>query len=574
MKTNLSRLPQFIIIAAITFLSVTNTNLSAQVTVGSDIAPIRAALLDLKMKQAGSVVSVTDETNETATGGLLLPRVRLVSTGSLAPLIPSDDADWIANTDNIKERLAGLTVYNINYSPPALLQAIYTWDGTHWTTSQINEVSLLVPMKQPAPFTFCETGSESATLTFEVSGGELPLSYQWYQFTSTNLHVTVGDSIKSNSIGAGGSYQSPSLVLGSGILKGVTDRATNCGFYRFYCVVKDAKGQTLTSDIAEVAVGCGAKNNDGDWLSFMCFNLGAEHRISINDQINRPLELYRDSATAEHYYTVDEVKIYGDLFQWGRIADGHEKRNSPNVAYSSSIVIDQGNRCGKNVNNVIVGDHRPVNQIHPDSAKWYGMFIKNANSPYNWTPADPSIALWRTSIVYEDPCNRYIPSTGGYQDSWHTGTDGMPDDAACTDPGAGWRLPSQSEWGEIYKGGVLAGRPEVATANSWKWASVNSSIKVSSSPYSSKTQYKEDRAAGYKIQPDNATTTLFLPAAGFRYHGDAGLYYQSLNAYYWSSSFTTGTSTAQRLSYNNTSVTPGNADYRAYGMAIRCIKST
>jgi hypothetical protein len=68
MKTNLSRLPQLIIFAAITFLSI--TNLSAQVTVGSNIAPNKAALLDLKVKQdAATLGAAADDNNVTSESG-------------------------------------------------------------------------------------------------------------------------------------------------------------------------------------------------------------------------------------------------------------------------------------------------------------------------------------------------------------------------------------------------------------------------------------------------------------------------------------------------------------------------
>jgi hypothetical protein len=59
---------------------------------------------------------------------------------------------------------------------------------------------------------------------------------------------------------------------------------------------------------------CGAwsfPNNDNTqpkvWLEFMCHNLGADETLD-------PLKF--------------NINLYGDLFQWGRYADGHEKRNS------------------------------------------------------------------------------------------------------------------------------------------------------------------------------------------------------------------------------------------------------
>jgi uncharacterized protein (TIGR02145 family) len=261
-----------------------------------------------------------------------------------------------------------------------------------------------------------------------------------------------------------------------------------------------------------------------------------------------------------------EDAIYGDLFQWGRIADGHQSRTSDTVSYSSSTsIIGSGKRCSTNAQGDPAGESRPMNQIKPDSTKWFGKFIKTAVSPYNWTPSAQD-NLWRTGNVYEDPCYRYIPSTGGYQDSWHTGADGTSTGIdACTNPGAGWRLPTQSEWGEIYKGGIFSGNPTVATANTWRWLSANATKDTPA-----KNKYK--LAGGYRIQPDDKTTTLFLPASGYRLRSDGLLYAQGTYGGYWSSSVTS--TNAYYLRFDTGSVNPASNNNRAFGFALRCIKNT
>ena len=80
--------------------------LSAQVTIGSDQVPAKAALLDLKSQPA-------DANNVTSkTGGLGLPRVQLKSKSTLEPFIPNDD-NFQSNVDKIKDLHIGLTVYNL-----------------------------------------------------------------------------------------------------------------------------------------------------------------------------------------------------------------------------------------------------------------------------------------------------------------------------------------------------------------------------------------------------------------------------------------------------------------------------
>jgi hypothetical protein len=116
------------------------SKISSQVTIGSFIEPERGALLEVKNKKAVNPPSVTDDLNVTVDadgGGIRLPRVYLEDRTTLEPFIPND-ANWTSNTDKIKERHAGLMVYNIKVSPsePNLnrrfQQGVYIWNGSRW----------------------------------------------------------------------------------------------------------------------------------------------------------------------------------------------------------------------------------------------------------------------------------------------------------------------------------------------------------------------------------------------------------------------------------------------------------
>jgi uncharacterized protein (TIGR02145 family) len=507
----------------------------------------------------GKPVSGADQNNYTTeAGGLLLPRVKLESTNSLAPFLTVAEA-----IDSLKYLLAGLMVYNITASNPSLYPAVYTWDGSQWKTSEANEVNFLAVARQPEPFIFCESGGGDITLTFNVNGGVNP-KFQWFQITSTNVHVRVGDTIKTNSIGSG--YDTQSLTLGSSILRGVnsTKDARYCGLYRFYCIVTDDLGQRVESNTAEVAVGCGAKNNDGNWLSFMCFNLGADNNSTIASQTESSISFQNDSTSGRHTYISYEENLYGSLFQWGRIADGHEILSGDGTnlkataTYNSAAlapVVMSGNACPG-----ISDPNRPVNQVHIDSVAWYGKFIIGST---NWNPATEQATLdrlWQTyRFIPNDPCAHY-KTDGSYQPFWYTDTSG---NTACTAAGTNWRLPTQEEWAAIYRGTTVAGRSDAATANTWSWRGSYS--------YSG-GKANVTRSGGYEIKPDGKTSTLFLPANGYRYGGTGVTNYQGTLGYYWSSSVTDVS--AYHLNFNNATIRPGNAYDRAYGMAIRCIKNT
>jgi uncharacterized protein (TIGR02145 family) len=343
------------------------------------------------------------------------------------------------------------------------------------------------------------------------------------------------------------------------VLKGTTRNANNTGFYRFYCVATDASGVELTSDVAEVAVGCGAKTKDGKWLSFMCFNLGARIDATIAFQKSHSITAANTGGT--HTYVAGEEESYGDLFQWGRIADGHEKRTSLPEPFGilSSSDIASGGKCF-----ATDSYYRPGNQIMQNTS-WDGKFITAAPSTinYNWNPVTSQAqadALWRSGRNFDnDPCTHYRDN-GTYLPFWHSGgTNNL--DPVCDDASvANWRLPTQTEWSDLYRGGANFGSAADAEANTWHW---NETI---------------NEARGYELRPDNVTTTLFLPTSGLRDPGSmATFYHQGAIGYYWSS--TAIGASAYNLEFMSpdaiyTQVNPsGSTVYRSHALALRCIKN-
>ncbi|MDR2497497.1 MAG: hypothetical protein LBD21_10270 [Tannerellaceae bacterium] len=105
----------------------------AQMTVGSDSRPERAALLELKTQEPANPPSTNDPANVTSNrGGLMLPRVMLIDTATLEPFIAVNNPDWIDNQrTKIKETHAGLTVYNLT-SSSMFTPGYYTWNGSRW----------------------------------------------------------------------------------------------------------------------------------------------------------------------------------------------------------------------------------------------------------------------------------------------------------------------------------------------------------------------------------------------------------------------------------------------------------
>ncbi|MDR1335380.1 MAG: DUF1566 domain-containing protein [Tannerella sp.] len=142
MKTNLSRLPQFIIIAAIIFLSMTNTSLYSQVTIGDEVLPRMGALLDLK-KNDGSTSAYI--------GSLLLPNVAITSMDSIPFGFTDAGALTSANKRDKNLDLAGSIVYNTLADTG---EGIYLWDGDTWT--RINLGGSVVVKSDPGNAADCD----------------------------------------------------------------------------------------------------------------------------------------------------------------------------------------------------------------------------------------------------------------------------------------------------------------------------------------------------------------------------------------------------------------------------------
>ncbi|GHT87916.1 hypothetical protein FACS189474_1980 [Bacteroidia bacterium] len=257
----------------LSFLGIT-TSMNGQVRIGGDTGPDKSAVLDLNK---------TDDPAPAGNLGLSLPRVNLQTIGQ-----------ELATDETPKN---GTVVYNTSDKLDG--QGIYVWTDTKWL--KVNASAAPVITGQPKAFSFSRLidtngdpkGPATATIAdLSVTATGDGLTYQWYE-KATNKNAP------DTEVGTDATY-SPDV--------------TAWGMRSYYVVVSDANGNSVTSDVADVAIGCGAKTVTGGWLKFMCYNLG-----SVDTQLD-PFTFASGNLGAFH--------------QWGR--QGAADRTNTDVNWTNA----------------------------------------------------------------------------------------------------------------------------------------------------------------------------------------------------------------------------------------------
>lgn len=429
--------------------------LRAQVTIGDTTKPNEFSVLELI-------------SNNTA--GLRMPR------------LTTEDRDNMTITPEFvleKENLAkGLTIYNTT------IDCLEFWNGVKWVPNckgqtpyvpVIEDTDAKVGSCVPYMFTY-----QMMELTATHSSAT-PLSYQW----------VVDGKVITGATGDKYSYVPPADI------DLITDDSGN-----------QLKIVTIT---CQMMIGADLKQTPPYRLTVVKATKGVLSPIYVNawkdgsDTERIKLAFAHVNLGAEN--VTNPCECLGDMYQWGRRDDGHEKRTSP------------GSWVTGGIGNIDLDSYGQV----ASTDDMYGKFI--FSTAQDWR--NPSINTL-----------------------WGDGTDGYFQDKANGDPcPAGWKIPSQKQWGAIYKGGILTGAPGAATANNW--------FEIGT--------WTADGAVGNLVE-----SALFLPAAGYRNNSGGSFDEIGTGGYYWSS--TIGSGGAYRLYFHKDNVVPGNTQFRrAIGHPVRCV---
>ena len=114
-------------------------------------------------------------------------------------------------------------------------------------------------------------------------------------------------------------------------------------------------------------------------IEWVGFTVGPALPPTVINPITGKIWMDRNLGAARVATSENDALAFGDLYQWGRAADGHEKRNSGTTATNATTAVP--------------------NQGNP----WDGLFITEDSDPFDWlTPQDNT--LWQGVNGINNPC--------------------------------------------------------------------------------------------------------------------------------------------------------------------------
>ncbi|NDV95699.1 hypothetical protein D0T84_12350 [Dysgonomonas sp. 521] len=493
-----------------TFILCMVTAVCAQVTMGSDKAPEPFSALEL---------------------------ISSGENGLRMPLLTTADRNKMTATFGThKEGLAkGLTIYNTTTN------CLEYWNGTKWISTCGGEDSpyTSVTPDGKATVTACASPTDETLGTDGYADGykiglravEATTGFYMFTYQTMRLYANYSDTPEPTS------YQ---WVVDGKAISGATASTFAYTPPANIALKKDDLGNykktvTITCqmtvggndiepvdkfDILVVHVPDEDKDKDGLRDLQPIYVWGHENGVAGADKVKVTFAHVNLGAENDN----DPCNCLGDLYQWGRVADGHEKRTS--AGYPTNDTSSE--------NGIAANEDLDINGQIAEGNASEGKFIKQKDDPYSWRPVDGMIGLWGDSST---------EFSANYNQAKGT-VDPCP---------TGWKVPSQKQWGAIYRGGIASGDPGSATSSSWN--------------YLGRTLIWErwGSTSGYKV-----AEALYLPLCGYRSHETAQTYLVGHYGAYWCSTVLSNNAYYLHLD-GGSIIVPGGNRPRAYGFSVRCV---
>ncbi|MDR1654127.1 MAG: hypothetical protein LBS01_10890 [Prevotellaceae bacterium] len=319
------------------------------------------------------------------------------------------------------------------------------------------------------------------------------------------------------------------------------------------------------------------------------YNLGADTtkfnsgEYATLSHAKRQIRYLKDCTPA------NAVNVFGDLYQWGRVADGHEKRTSESFATNDN-----------SMQNGAITDVDVYGQATAASGA-VGKFIKQKDTPYDWRATQQN-NLWGNGEGF----NPQSDDNGGvlYTDSkYYQNTDwAIRENNPCP---SGWRVPTLDEWKRLvsyncnpttYSGGdisnmISTGKTTTGrgSGNELTWVPVaggkadnsgwaNTKGHLSGYAVYKTTDWDDAAAANYKNGTKNLYDAaapeplFFLPAGGLRQYFDSSFYSVGQFGFYWSTTIYNIGVGAGALFFTYDYVHPSGGLLLADAASVRCVK--
>jgi hypothetical protein len=249
------------------------------------------------------------------------------------------------------------------------------------------------------------------------------------------------------------------------------------------------------------------------------------------------------------------VANLGHLYQWGREADGHQLRNSAQIAGGNTLTYEN-----------FVANY----------ATYMGKFINNTGNVAYWASGNTTTSdnLWNGLEGTYNPCPE------------------------------GWRVPASDEWtvllnipspnGGAYLSGNVIGfsdvygtlndniearyKDESGTVVIWPYITLegkaHGALQTNGYYKAAALPAQENQTAYLRVAypAPNDATILELPAGGTRGAADGVINYDRNLGYYWSSTVSTSAGSAKRIQFHhNQGIYLEQNAWTSAGQSVRCI---
>ena len=278
------------------------------------------------------------------------------------------------------------------------------------------------------------------------------------------------------------------------------------------------------------------KGTGANTIKYALLNLGASGTGSYINGVEQNKENGK----------LNDAGDLGDLYQWGRIADGHE-----HIVWTKNALRENafGSGTSSSVSrNKDLQEYTSTGQIN-ENTDFYGKFISDASGDWG-TEASGNSDLWGN--------NSNIRSLGAPAALSAWSERGKPNNP-CPN---GWYVPSRYDLSDIHNNN---GNEDAGTSSTVSPFNGNNTWEVRN------TQDNTNAAGGIIITNSNGEK-LFLPNMGHRSLESGASFSNSAFHYYWSSTYN-GTGTAYIMYIYNSNIMAGKGgSSRAFGFSVRCVK--